>query len=271
MKKGTKTSSFGVSKREGHDSSQFYASKLYDGLLHSENSDFEDQSDKLDPSLFGPLLNFDDDKIQELLASSVHLIIYMFPVIKHSDLKENSSFLQRISVHFDFIRENLATGGRLVVILENKLVDEQQNEKYYPFHCVVNNQAKRTELLMRGEIILQTPPAESKQADFKIIEKECLQNFDSRYSKALIYSKQEYNRGKRKMKEDMQFTSSISRDLFLACTKSVWSEAISRSEIIEKLIELYSFVEDTILILSPTIELSIAKIRPKTLLLKYSI
>lgn len=33
MKKATKTSEFGVSKRESHDSSDFYKRSMYDGLF----------------------------------------------------------------------------------------------------------------------------------------------------------------------------------------------------------------------------------------------
>ena len=39
MKKETTTSSFGVSKRENHNSDKFYSSNLYDGIIIHEAED----------------------------------------------------------------------------------------------------------------------------------------------------------------------------------------------------------------------------------------
>ena len=47
-KRGTKTSSFGVGKRESHDSSRFYESNLYAHINTAETEDVETPPD--DPS-----------------------------------------------------------------------------------------------------------------------------------------------------------------------------------------------------------------------------
>ena len=52
----TKTSDFGVSKREGHDASQFYSSRLYDGFIINEKKKVIDRSAELPKEIFNKLL-----------------------------------------------------------------------------------------------------------------------------------------------------------------------------------------------------------------------
>ena len=48
IKNGTRTSGFGVSKREGHDSSRYYGSRMYDGIpRESDVGEVQDFPDEL--------------------------------------------------------------------------------------------------------------------------------------------------------------------------------------------------------------------------------
>ena len=70
-KKGTKTSSFGVSKRESHDSSLFYNSNLYKGLNKLQKVKYIDNSDKIPEKALDHIFQGDSRKLDLLPDNSV--------------------------------------------------------------------------------------------------------------------------------------------------------------------------------------------------------
>ena len=97
---GTKTSTFGISGRIGHDSTPFYASRLYDGLpteekvKYVENSIPEEHLDKI--------FCQSSENMEELPECSIHLIVTSPPynVGKEYDedltLHEYGAFLKKV-------------------------------------------------------------------------------------------------------------------------------------------------------------------------------
>ncbi len=254
MKKGTKTSAFGVSKREGHDSSQFYNSKLYDGLRIEENLEIVDNSEEIDPSRYGRKNKFDDSEIAKLPNSSLHLIIYVISDLNSVDVMENAPFLRKLVGLFDLGKEKLASGGRIAVIVDNMLLNENAVKVYFPLHRIINSLFQERGFLMRGEIILLSDTAVDSGFGTLSILKGELASLRNVYSKALIYSKQLYNRNKKRV-DGEKLRDSIDRDTFLESTKSLWSNTHSETEgplgfQLKRLCQLYSFVEDSILIVS---------------------
>ena len=74
--KGTSTSSFGVSKRENHDSSKFYDSKLYRDLPKLlDKVNYIDNSDKIPKKALDHIIQGDSRKMDLLPDNSVHLMI----------------------------------------------------------------------------------------------------------------------------------------------------------------------------------------------------
>lgn len=72
-RKTTKTSDFGASKREGHDSSKFYKRKLYD---RSKNNDSLDNVENIAPSEnLDRIFCKSSEKMDELPDSSIHLAV----------------------------------------------------------------------------------------------------------------------------------------------------------------------------------------------------
>ena len=71
----TKTSSFGTSKREGHNATQFYSSNLYQGLDIDEKQEIIDNSDTLQESLFLDPIKFSFEALQQIPDYSLHAII----------------------------------------------------------------------------------------------------------------------------------------------------------------------------------------------------
>jgi len=74
--KGTSTSSFGVSKRENHDSSKFYDSKLYRDLPKLlDKVNYIDNSDKIPKKALDHIIQGDSRKMDLLPDNSVDLMI----------------------------------------------------------------------------------------------------------------------------------------------------------------------------------------------------
>jgi hypothetical protein len=255
MKKGTKTSSFGVSKREGHDSSQFYNSKLYDGLIIDKEQELADNSREIDPLIYGRKIKFEDGSMASLPDFSVHLFIYLIPELRREDISKDSRFYKRLESHFDFMNVKLASGGRIALLVDNILMENNGLKMYYPLHQIINSICQAHGLLMRGEIILLSPPCESENGQINsMISNGELESLQHKYSRALIYSKQNYAR-KKTLDDRGKLSDSIERDAFLDSTKSVWSPLSSDSEsfylsYLKRICELYSFVEDTISVIS---------------------
>jgi len=73
--KKSKTSSFGVSKRESHDASQFYNSKLYQNLPRPRKTAYIDNSKLIPTNIIDHILLGDSKRMNQLPDNSVHLMI----------------------------------------------------------------------------------------------------------------------------------------------------------------------------------------------------
>ena len=74
-RKKSKTSSFGVSKRESHDASQFYNSKLYQTLPKPRKAEYVDNSILISEDIIDHILLGDSKRMNQLPDNSVHLMI----------------------------------------------------------------------------------------------------------------------------------------------------------------------------------------------------
>ena len=74
MKKGTETSSFGVSAREGHNADKFYQSNLYKGieLVEVDNN----VVNQIDNSTINKIYAHSSENMIELPDNSVHLMTF---------------------------------------------------------------------------------------------------------------------------------------------------------------------------------------------------
>ena len=67
----TSTSSFGVSKREGHDASVYYGSRMYDGIVSSREVG---EPQELPPTLANSVIEGDSRNLS-LPDNCVHLVV----------------------------------------------------------------------------------------------------------------------------------------------------------------------------------------------------
>lgn len=253
-KNRTKTQSFGVSKREGHDATQFYTSRLYEGILQEKKKiKIIDNSSKITKNFYGKA-----KKIENLLETlpdvSIHLIFYIIPKLFNEDIDK---YLEKLQKFIPKLKSLLINGGRLILIIQN-----EYEKKFFPLHSFIVPLIISEEFLMRGEVIL------SLKKD--ISEKK---NIENNYHHGYIFSKNLYGRKKKDKKQGKQLTDTIERDDFIQFTKSIWSSQNTKNVFlfsIPRFLELYSFKEDSIIILSDEnpikIDTLVGKIRKKRII-----
>ncbi len=250
----TKTSSFGTSKREGHDATQFYSSNLYQGLDIDEKQEIIDNSDTLQESLFLDPIKFSFEALQQIPDYSLHAIIVDLSDALDLDIIEKN-IETNLKVLFQELYRILITGGRIGLIIDNHPKSASEN-LFQPFHAIITLQMLKVGFIMRGEVIWKKD--NNSEAELIADEKNA-ENLESRYKHILIYSKQVLKRLKNANMD------SISRDQFLQYTKSIWkpqrelindvnSDFEYNKEIFDcynRILQLYSFESDKILLVIP--------------------
>lgn len=249
-KKGTSTSSFGSSKRESHDSSTFYNSKLYDKYTFKEQKDIEEVT--LPEKLVNSVIQADSRELDQIPDNSIHLVITSPPynVSKNYDqdlsLREYLNMIKEVMMEMDRV---LIRGGRVCINVANI-----GRKPYLPLSSFINTIMIELGFYMRGEIIWNKAASAGTSTAWGSWQSASSPTLRDVHEYILIYSKGEFSRkNSRGEKED-----SISKEDFLELTKSVWEfpTASARKvghpapfpvELPRRLIELYSFVGDNVL------------------------
>ena len=276
----TKTSSFGTSKREGHDATQFYSSNLYSGLAINESQERIDDSDRLDPACFRDHPQFSLDSLKSMPDYSLHLII-----LDTSEILPKHDFPSFFDTWVKGVLQELArlltTAGRIAVIIDNNALSALSQPSYsppsaapatssalspstgnfYPFHIYFTTELIRLGFLMRGEVIWKKPLSRVGLD----VAKPPFSNLESAYKRIIIFSKGVMNR------EKLTKADTITRDQFLQYTKSIWKSQPELSdhgvpltapsedflECWNHLLQLYSFSDDKILLVAAKARLEI--------------
>ena len=213
-RKTTKTSSFGSPGRAGHDSSSFYAGKLYDGQLKEQEALY----------IENPILSENLDRIfchsaeamSELPDCSVHLMITSPPynVGKEYDedlsLEDYLAFLQRV---WQETHRVLVPGGRMCINVANL-----GRKPYIPLHAFIADQAIRLGFLMRGEIIWNKAASASPSTAWGSWKSASNPTLRDVHEYILVFCKDTFKR-----QNSAERPSTITRDGFLEYNKSVWN------------------------------------------------
>lgn len=247
-RKGTETSKFGVSKREGHNSDLFYSKRLYEGFKTDEKKpEIENSiSDKiLDRILFKDSRNMD-----EIPDSSIHLMVTSPPynVSKEYDrdltMEEYSKLLKDVFLETYRV---LVPGGRACINIANV-----GRRPYIPYHSLIINIMLEIGFLMRGEIIWNKNASAGTSTAWGSWQSASNPTLRDVHEYILVFSKDKFRRIKNR-KED-----TISRDEFLDFTKSVWefpAESARRVghpapfpvELPYRCIQLYTFKNEVVI------------------------
>jgi DNA modification methylase len=245
----TKTSSFGSPGRAGHDSSAFYAGKLYDDQHQGQDVDYIENPIPAD--LLDRIFCHSAESMTELPDCSVHLMVTSPPynVGKEYDedlsLEDYLAFLQRV---WKETWRVLVPGGRMCINVANL-----GRKPYIPLHAFIAEQAIKLGFLMRGEIIWNKAASASPSTAWGSWKSASNPTLRDVHEYILVFCKDTFKRSNPEKR-----LSTITRDEFLEYNKSVWNFAAESArkvghpapfplELPRRLIQLYTFEDEIVL------------------------
>lgn len=248
-KRGTQTSPFGSPGRINHDSSPFYASKLYEGLPTEKRTEYVEAS--ILPQFLDKVFCKTSENMKELPDNSVHLMVTSPPynVGKEYDenltLQEYRQFLKQV---WKEVYRTLVPGGRACINIANL-----GRKPYIPLHAFIVEDMLELGFLMRGEIIWNKATSSSPSTAWGSWLSAANPTLRDIHEYILVFSKGVFSR-----KNASRRRSTISRQEFLEFTKSVWTfpaepaHAVGHPapfpvELPYRLLQLYTFEGEVIL------------------------
>jgi site-specific DNA-methyltransferase (adenine-specific) len=247
--KGTRSSSFGASKRENHDASPFYGSSLYANLPAERKTPYA--VNPLPAEARNQIFAHTSEQMTELPDASVHLMVTSPPYNAGKeydiDLKLDEYLAMLHRVWTETLRV-LVPGGRACINVANL-----GRKPYIPLHAFIIHDMLSLGYLMRGEIIWHKASSAGGSTAWGSWRSATNPTLRDVHEYILVFSKDNFGRpapnGKR---------YSTSRDDFLQNTKSVWSfptvsarkighPAPFPIELPQRLIELYTFPGEVVL------------------------
>ena len=248
----TTTSSFGVSKREGHDSTIYYNSKMYDKLLSSREVG---DNNAFPIELENSIINRDSRSLP-LPDNCVHLVVTSPPYNASKAYDEDLSLSEYLRLLEDVFRECyrvLSSGGRIVVNVANL-----GRKPYIPLTSHINLIMHEIGFLHRGEVIWDKSASSGSSCawgSFQSASNPCLRDI---HEYLLIFSKGDYKLSRSKEERENGRIDTITKDDFIHQTKSIWSfptESARRVnhpapfplELPRRCIEMFTFSGDVVL------------------------
>jgi modification methylase len=250
----TETQSFGVSKREAHDSSNFYRRKLYEQKTsnngQSNNGDPKYEENRIKAQYLDKVFCKSSEKIKELPDYSVHLMVTSPPYNVGKDydqdlsMKEYRSLLRRV---FKETFRVLVYGGRACINIANL-----GRKPYIPLHSYIIQDMHELGFLMRGEIIWNKATSSGVSTAWGSWQSASNPTLRDVHEYVLVFSKGSFSRSS----HDKENT--ITKDEFLTFTKSTWdfpAESATRIghpapfpiELPYRCIQLYTFKGEVVL------------------------
>jgi modification methylase len=247
-RKATETSDFGVSRREGHDSSKFYSRKLYDDSKGDAGAGTADNS--VPSEYVDRVLCKSSEKMDELPDSCIHLAVtsppYNVGKIYDQDLTL-AEYRHLLKAVFSEVFRVLVAGGRTCVNVANL-----GRKPYIPLHSYVIADMLDIGFLMRGEVIWNKGSSAGASTAWGSWQSASNPSLRDTHEYILMFSKGSFSRTAGGLQD------TISKEEFLACTKSVWefpAESATKVghpapfpvELPYRCIQLYTFLDDFVL------------------------
>ncbi|MFX1238547.1 MAG: DNA-methyltransferase [Promethearchaeota archaeon] len=220
----SETSSFGVPKRENHNSIKFYDTKLYKNMTKPREVIYIDNSDSIPRSILDKIIHGDSQNMKLVPDNSVHLMITSPPYNVTKDYDDNltlSEYLSLLKHVFEETWRVLVAGGRAAINIANV-----GRKPYIPLHSYVIQIMLEIGFHMRGEIIWNKGASAGVSCawgSFASASNPCLRDV---HEYILVFSKltNKLERGKKE--------NTIKKDNFIKWTKSIWSfPAVSAKKI----------------------------------------
>ena len=248
----TTTSSFGVSKREGHDSSAYYKSKMYDDLVsHREVGGPQELPEELKDVIING-----DSRNLPLPDNCVHLVVTSPPYNASKAYDDDLTLTDYLNLLHDVFRECyrvLTPGGRMVVNVANL-----GRKPYIPLSSHVNLIMHEIGFMHRGEVIWDKSASAGSSCawgSFQSASNPCLRDI---HEYMLMFSKGDYKLPRTKSERSEGRIDTISKDDFIKQTKSIWSFSTESArrvnhpapfpvELPNRCIEMFTFLGDVVL------------------------
>ena len=248
----TTTSAFGVSKREGHDSSVYYGAKMYDDLVKSRDVG---EDNEFPPELADVVIN-GNSKQMPLPDNCIQLVVTSPPYNASKAYDEDLSLSDYLGLLHDVFAECyrvLSPGGRMVVNVANL-----GRKPYIPLASHINLIMHEIGFLHRGEIIWDKSASAGSSCawgSFQSASNPCLRDI---HEYLLVFSKGDYKLARSKTERAEGRIDTIVKDEFIQHTKSIWSfptESARRVnhpapfpvELPRRCIEMYTYAGDVVL------------------------
>ncbi len=248
-RKGTRTSAFGSPGREGHDSTPFYSSRLYEGLPAERHEPYRETP--LPRTARDRIFQASAEDMRHLPDNSVHLMVTSPPynVGKEYDqdwtLEQYLAFLRKV---WREVYRVLVPGGRACINIANL-----GRKPYIPLHAFLALDLAQLGFLMRGEIIWNKSASAGSSTAWGSWQSASNPALRDVHEYILVFSKGAFRRP-----NPQKRASTIQRDEFLAYTKSVWEfptvsarkvghPAPFPVELPRRLIALYTFEGEVVL------------------------
>lgn len=252
-KKGTKTSSFGTNGRINHDSSQFYNSRLYEGIELIEVID--KIKHPVPNNIINKVICSSSENMKELPDNSIHLMITSPPYNVTKEYDENLSFQEYLSLLKRVFKETyrvLIIGGRACINVANL-----GRKPYLPLSDYISKMMIDIGFNMRGEIIWNKSASASPSTAWGSWMSASNPTLRDIHEYILVFSKGNYKRSLEKEEREYR-KNTISKENFMEWTKSVWvmnAESAKKVghpapfpiELPRRLIELYTYTNDVVL------------------------
>ncbi|MFX0123951.1 MAG: DNA-methyltransferase [Candidatus Hodarchaeota archaeon] len=248
-RKRTKTSKFGSPGREGHDSTIFYGSRLYNNLPNEKSVQYVENP--ISSRYLNKIFTSSSENMEELPDNSIHLMVTSPPYNVGKDydnnltLNEYLTFLKRV---WKEVQRVLVPSGRACINIANL-----GRKPYIPLHSFIIYSMLEMGFLMRGEIIWDKSASAGTSTAWGSWMSPTNPSLRDVHEYILVFSKDQY---KRDALNEQQ--STITRDEFLELTKSVWKFSTESAkkighpapfpvELPYRIIQLYSHKNDIIL------------------------
>jgi len=249
----TKSSKFGVSKRENHDASVFYKSKMMyqNGQIKEEKTHV--QVNEIEPQYLNQIYCNDSRDLSIFPDNSLHLMVTSPPYNVGKDYDSDltlNEYLQLIKDVMSEIYRLLVPGGRACINIANL-----GRKPYIPLNAHITKTMLDIGFLMRGEVIWNKEASSGSSTAWGSWCSASNPTLRDVHEYILIFSKGSFKRiplnGRSK-------ESTITKEEFLEYTKSVWSfqtESAKRVnhpapfpvELPRRLIQLYTFKNDIVI------------------------
>ena len=261
--RGTRTSAFGVGKRESHDSSAFYD--------RFAPPDLEDEhNDEVCPfyEIPEPFIRADAaEGMAEVRESSVALVVTSPPYFAGKEYEEDLARGDVPSTYFEYLdlleavfrhcKKKLEPGGRIAVNVANL-----GRKPYRSLSAdVIDILQNRLGLLLRGEVIWQKSSTASGNCAWGSFTRAGNPVIRDMTERVVIASKGRFDRAitrPSRKRLGLPFKSDLSNDEFMEATTDVWKflpqsarkvghPAPFPVELPERLIRLYTYAGDLVL------------------------